>query len=85
MPEAIKKTAEKFTASEMGQRDGETSIAVGLFLMALGAPVLLATIWALDKPSAAVVNALCGAALLLIGAGAVAYGLWELRKAKLPS
>jgi hypothetical protein len=82
MSESIQKTTSKFTANEMGTRDGETSIAVGMFLFALGVPVFIATFWALDRPSAAIVNALCGAALLLIGGGAITYGLWELRKVK---
>lgn len=81
MPEAIEKVTEKHTVDEMRKRDGETNIAVGLFLFALGIPVLLGTFAALDRPRAALVNAICGGVLLLIGAGVIAYGWWGFRKA----
>lgn len=79
MPETIRKVTERHTAGEIMKRDGETYIAVGLFLVALGIPVLAGTIWALSQPRAAVVNAICGVALLAIGGAAIGYG-WLLYK-----
>ncbi|MCC6486859.1 MAG: hypothetical protein IT364_05105 [Candidatus Hydrogenedentes bacterium] len=79
MTKTIEKTAEEHSAAEMMKRDGETYMAVGLFILALSIPVLIGTIWALDRPHAAVVNATCGAALAVVGGGAIAYG-WKLFK-----
>ncbi len=81
MSQAIDKVTEEHTGKDMRKRDGETNIAVGLFLFALGIPVFLGTFWAMDRPHAALVNAICGAALLLIGAGVIAYGWIGFRKA----
>ena len=79
MTDTINKVEERHTKNEMVKRDGETSMAVGLFILALGIPVLIGTLWALDNPRAAVVNAICGFVLILIGDGATAYG-WRLFK-----
>ena len=59
----------------MEKRDGETYIALGLFIVAVGIPVLAGTYWAaqVDVP-AAVVNVVCAGVLLLIGAVAITYG-----------
>jgi len=82
MSQAIDKTESKtVTANETLKRDGETNIAVGLFLFALGVPVMIGTIWALDRPRAAFINALCGGILMLIGAGVVLYGWLGVRRA----
>ena len=81
MTDTIEKVAEEHTIDEMGKRDGETNMAVGIFLFALGIPVLLGTFWALDRPHAAFVNALCGLALLLVGGGVTYYGWRGFRKA----
>ena len=81
MPETIDKVAERHTAREMMKRDGETYIAVGLFILALGIPVLIGTFWALSRPNAAVVNAICGAVLAAIGIAAILYGWRILRRA----
>ena len=81
MPQTIDKVTERHTAREMMKRDGETYIAVGLFLLALGIPVLIGTYWALSRPRAAVVNALCGGVLGLIGLGTIAYGRLIYRRA----
>jgi len=77
MSQSIDKIAEKHTKNEMKKRDGETYIAVGLFLVALGIPVIIATYWAMERPNAAIVNVICGLALLGVGTGAIAYG-WRL-------
>lgn len=79
MTETIQKDEPRHTKNEMLERDGETGMAVGLFVLALGLPVMLGTLWALDNPRAAVVNFICGLILTLIGGGATAYG-WRLFK-----
>ena len=79
MSKTIEKVEERHTKNEMLKRDGETGMAVGLFVLALGLPVLFGTLWSLDNPRAAVVNAICGLVLTLVGAGATAYG-WKLFK-----
>lgn len=79
MTESIDKVEEPHSKVDMVQRDGETSMAVGLFVLALGLPVLFATIFALDRPRAAIVNAISGIVLILIGGGATLYG-WTLYK-----
>ncbi len=79
MPETIKKTVEEHTAIEMMKRDGETYMAVGFFIIALSIPVLIGTLWALQRPHAAIVNAICGVVLGAVGAAATLYG-WKLFK-----
>lgn len=79
MSKTIEKVEPRHTENEMLKRDGETSMAVGLFVLAVGVPVLIGTIWALENPRAAVVNAICGLALMAIGGGATWYG-WGLYK-----
>lgn len=82
MSQAIDKDVrEKTSDNDMDKRDGETNIAVGLFLFVLGIPVLLGTFWALDRPHAAFVNAVCGGVLLLLGACVVFHGWRGFRKA----
>jgi hypothetical protein len=59
----------------MEKRDGETYVALGIFILAVGLPVVAGTYWAYQtNVRAAVVNVVCGAVLLLIGAGSVLYG-----------
>ena len=82
MTETINKVEERHTKNEMLQRDGETGMAVGLFVLALGIPVLIGTLWALDSPRAAIVNAICGSVLILIGGGATGYGWLLFSRAK---
>lgn len=81
MTETINKTEKKVSELETLKRDSETNMAVGLFLFVLSLPVLLGTFWALDRPRAAVVNAVCGGVLFLIGAGVIFYGWLGVRKA----
>lgn len=77
MSKTIDKVEERHTKNELLKRDGETSMAVGLFVLALGLPVLIGTLWTLDNPRAAFVNAICGLVLLLIGGCATFYG-WTM-------
>lgn len=77
MTETIEKVEERHTKQEMTKRDGETGMGVGLFVFALSIPVIIGTFYGLDNPRAATVNCICGIALFLIGAGAIAYG-WML-------
>lgn len=75
------------TAQERGdrleKRDGEMYIALGIFINAVGLPVLIGTYWALQKNfHAAVVNAVCGIVLLLIGFGSMGYGAMLLARNK---
>ena len=59
----------------MEKRDGETYIALGLFIVAVGLPVLAGTYWAAKTDvRAAVVNVVCAGVLLLIGVAAITYG-----------
>jgi len=59
----------------MEKRDGETYIALGLFIVAVGLPVLAGTYFAAQtNVRAAIVNVVCAIVLLLIGAGAIGYG-----------
>lgn len=62
----------------MEKRDGETYIALGIFVAAIGLPVMVGTYWAYQtNVRAAVVNAVCGIVLSLIGAASMGYG-WIL-------
>lgn len=78
MPETIEKTTEEHSAREMMKRDGETYMAVGLFIVALAIPVLIGTLWAWEsRRNAAIVNLGCGVTLGAIGVVATYYG-WKL-------
>ena len=82
MSQAIDKTRNKTVSKqETMKRDGETNMAVGLFLFVLSLPVLLGTFWALDRPRAAFVNAVCGGVLFLVGAAVILYGWLSVRRA----
>lgn len=76
-----KETAPADDPKCMKKRDGETNIAVGLFLFALGIPVLLGTLGIDGNVRAATVNAVCGFALLSIGGGWIVYGWRQFRQA----
>jgi hypothetical protein len=57
------------------KRDGETYIALGLFIVAVGLPVMAGTYWAYQtNVRAAVVNVVCAGVLLLIGVASIVYG-----------
>ena len=79
MTETIEKVEPHHTKNEMIKRDGETGLAVGLFVLALAIPVLIGTLYGLETPRAALVNFVCGLVLLAIGGGATFYG-WSLLK-----
>ena len=60
---------------DMQKRDGETYLALGLFIVAVGIPVVAGTYWAAQtNVRAAIVNIVCAGVLLLIGAASIAYG-----------
>jgi hypothetical protein len=81
MNDPIKTETAAETADRMEKRDGELYIALGIFIMAVGLPVLIGTYWAAQvKVHAAVVNAACGGVLLLIGAASLAYGFVVLAR-----
>lgn len=62
------------------RRDAEIYVAIGIFVVAVGLPVLIGTIWATSRPSAAVINFVCGVVLLLVGISSMAYGWMLLKK-----
>ncbi|GMV92228.1 MAG: hypothetical protein AMXMBFR82_20060 [Candidatus Hydrogenedentota bacterium] len=78
MTSTIDKKVERHTVKEMMKRDGETYMAVGLFVIAIAIPVLIATLWAV-RSHAAVVNVIAGLILLGVGGSALFYG-WILFK-----
>jgi hypothetical protein len=60
---------------QMEKRDGETYIALGLFIVAVGIPVVAGTYWAAQtNMRAAIVNLVCSGVLMAIGIGAIVYG-----------
>ncbi|HPO12514.1 MAG TPA: hypothetical protein PLI09_03645 [Candidatus Hydrogenedentes bacterium] len=59
----------------MEKRDGETYVALGLFIVAVGIPVVIGTYFAAQtNMRAAIVNIICAGVLLLIGVAAITYG-----------
>ncbi len=67
----------------MEKRDGETYVALGLFIVAVGVPVLAGTYFAAQtNVRAATVNVVCAIVLLMIGLGSVAYGRLLLSRNK---
>ena len=78
---ASEKSQEQDARPAFQQRDAETYIAIGLYITAVGIPVIVGTIWAMAHPKAAIVNAVCGIVLTLIGLGCCGYG-WILLKRK---
>jgi hypothetical protein len=67
----------------MEKRDGETYVALGIFIVAVGLPVAAGTYWAAKSDvSAAVVNIVCACVLLLIGFAAITYGRLLLARNK---
>ncbi len=73
------------SAERMDRRDGELYIALGFFIGIVGLPVLFGTYFAAQEPGrmhAAIVNAVCGIALLLIAAASALYGVFILKRQK---
>ena len=56
-------------SSDGRQRDASSLRVLALFFSVLGGVVLIATLWTLDKPRAAVVNAVSGGILASVGVG----------------
>ncbi|MBI4556987.1 MAG: hypothetical protein HY706_05330 [Candidatus Hydrogenedentes bacterium] len=70
-------------AAHFQQRDGETYIALGIFIDAVGLPVLIGTYWAYQTSvRAAIVNGVCGMVLVLVGVAAMLYGRLLLARSK---
>ncbi len=61
------------------KRDAETFLVLGLFLVVLGLPVILGTLWA-DTPIQKVVSVAGGFILSGIGAGFMYYGKLLLKR-----
>ena len=67
----------------MEKRDGETYVALGIFIVAVGLPVVAGTYWAMQTSyRGAVVNACCGVALILVGVASMGYGMLLLARNK---
>ncbi len=78
---AAAEAAEKKSA--MGKRDAEIYVALGMFIVFVGIPVLIGTYWAAQtNRHAAVVNLVCSIVLLGIGVAAIAYGRFLLSRMK---
>lgn len=78
MSETKASDSDKNVNIRMEKRDGETYIALGLFIVAVGLPVVAGTYWAAQtNVHAAIVNIVCAGVLLLIGVASIVYG-WTL-------
>jgi hypothetical protein len=83
MSEIKASDSDKNVNIRMEKRDGETYIALGLFIVVVGLPVAAGTYWAAKSDvSAAIVNIICAGVLLLIGFAAIAYGRLLLARNK---
>jgi len=69
------------TGANLERRDAELYVVLGLFLFALGLPVILGTYFAMQVSDyrAAIVNCVCGLVLAGIGVAGMLYG-WMLRR-----
>lgn len=67
----------KNTGDNLKARDAELYVVLGVFLVALGLPVVLGTWFAVasGRMHAAVVNAIAGLSLVAMGGGSIFYGL----------
>lgn len=75
MSEIKESDSDKNVNIRMEKRDGETYVALGLFIVAVGIPVVFGTYFAAQtNMRAAIVNIVCAGVLLLIGAAAITYG-----------
>ena len=61
------------------QRDGETLLALGIFLVVLGLPVMVGTLWA-DTSIQRIVCALAGIVIFGIGAAMAFHGKRVLKR-----
>lgn len=80
MSESSKKAPKEMSTG--AQRDGEIYIALGIFIAAIGLPVIIGTAFALDRPHAAVVNAVCGVVLFGLGVACAGFGVLVLKGVK---
>ncbi len=66
---------------QLEHRDAELYIALGIFIVALGLPVILGTFYTLQAGSyrPAVVNFICGLVMTGIGIASILYG-WAMKK-----
>ncbi|HOK10057.1 MAG TPA: hypothetical protein PLT82_10910 [Candidatus Hydrogenedens sp.] len=64
------------TGVQLARRDAELYIALGIFIVALGLPVIFGTVFTLQSGDIrpAVVNFICGLVMTLIGVGSIFYG-----------
>ncbi len=67
----------KNTGDNLKRRDAELYVVLGIFLVALGLPVILGTWFAVadGRMHAAVVNVLAGLVLAGMGGGSIFFGL----------
>ena len=56
------------------QRDATSLRVMGFFFCLLGVIVLIATFWALEHPRAAIVNAISGGTLAVVGIVMLTFG-----------
>lgn len=63
------------------ERDATTFFLLGGFFIAMGALVLIGTLWTLERPHAMVVNFVSGLVLFVIGLGMTSFGLVLKRRA----
>ncbi|MCX8065211.1 MAG: hypothetical protein N3G21_08575 [Candidatus Hydrogenedentes bacterium] len=72
---------ERNTGIQLARRDSELYFALGIFIVALGLPVVFGTYYAYEwgsiKP--AVVNLISGLVMVAIGAASIFYG-WLIRR-----
>ncbi len=66
---------------QLEHRDAELYIVLGIFVVALGLPVILGTYYTLQGGDyrAAVVNFICGIVMTGIGLASILYG-WAMKK-----
>jgi hypothetical protein len=83
MSEIKASDSDKNVNIRMEKRDGETYIALGIFIVSVGLPVAVGTYWAAKSDvSAAVVNIICAVVLLVIGFAAIGFGRLLLARNK---
>jgi hypothetical protein len=73
--------ADRNTGVNLQRRDAELYVVLGLFMFALGLPVILGTYFAMQISDyrAAIVNFVCGVVLAGIGLSSMLYG-WMIKR-----
>lgn len=66
---------------QLEHRDAELYIVMGIFVVALGLPVILGTYYSMqaDNIRPAIVNFICGVVMTGIGIASILYG-WAMKK-----